>query len=144
MPKKIFQFLTRYNILSISMKWSSSNQSAASLTSYLDPNGSLILFWPRAVAVKSTITVYECIFILLQAYNLLQLSYFSSEKLGRIDGVSGPEGSSPSVANGSYPSVIHPPHLDPELYHLYQDVTICINISVIISTTLAIVALCQV
>jgi len=83
------------------------------------------------------------IFILSGAYNLLQLSYFSSEKLGRIDGVSGPEGSSPSVANGSYPSVIHPPHLDPELYHLYQDVTICINISVIISTTLAIVALCQ-
>ena len=73
-----------------------------------------------------------------QAYNLLQLSYFSIEKLTKVaDGVE-------KKIDGSYSSVLQPPHLDPDVVELYQNITIVVNITVILTSLLAIYSVCQV
>ena len=98
---------------------------------------------------------------LMQAYNLLQLLYFSLEKVTE----EGEGGGTNLTSDQTYPSVIHPPELDPALmtvyrYYIYiyiyiplsiylqissyRDVTISINAAVIVSSLIALAALCQV
>ena len=53
---------------------------------------------------------------LLQAYNLLQLLYFSLEKVTE----EGEGGGTNLTSDQTYPSVIHPPELDPALMTVYR------------------------
>ena len=52
---------------------------------------------------------------LMQAYNLLQLLYFSLEKVTEEG-----EGGTNLTSDQTYPSVIHPPELDPALMTVYR------------------------
>ena len=53
---------------------------------------------------------------LMQAYNLLQLLYFSLEKVTE----EGEGGGTNLTSDQTYPSVIHPPELDPALMTVYR------------------------
>jgi len=81
------------------------------------------------------------IFILSGAYNLVQLLYFLWEKLSILEGGDLEAAVNSVVQNETYPSIIHPPHLDPDVVTFYQNVTILINVSVILASVIAFVAL---
>ena len=81
---------------------------------------------------------------LFQAYNLVQLLYFLWEKLSILEGGDLEAAVNSVVQNETYPSIIHPPHLDPDVVTFYQNVTILINVSVILASVIAFVALFKV
>jgi len=73
------------------------------------------------------------IFILTGAYNLVQLVCIATTELEE----------SRHTVNESYPSILHPPYLDPELVILYNNITMVINVLVILSSLCAPLAICK-
>ena len=73
----------------------------------------------------------------LQAYNLIQLVCIAATKLEEA-------GSQTSLGNTTYPSILVPPSLDPGLVVLYNNITVVINVLVLLSCLTAWLAVCKV
>ena len=73
----------------------------------------------------------------LQVYNLIQLVCIAATKLEEAD-------SEPSLGNTTYPSILVPPSLDPGLVVLYNNITMVINLLVLLSCITAWLAVCKV
>lgn len=76
-----------------------------------------------------------------QGYNLMQLSYLLMEKLEASSEIINQ--TRPVTNQTSYPSVLHPPELDPKLMSVYRDVTIPVNIAIILASVLGLVGACR-
>ena len=76
-----------------------------------------------------------------QGYNLMQLSYLLMEKLEASSEIINQ--TRPVTNQTSYPSVLHPPELDPKLMSVYRDVTIPVNIAIILASVLGLVGVCR-
>ena len=74
---------------------------------------------------------------ILQAYNLIQLVWIATTKLEEAT-------SQEAVGNTTYPSILVPPSLDPGLVLLYNNITMVINVLVILSCLCAGLAICKV
>lgn len=71
----------------------------------------------------------------------MQLSYLLMEKLeASLEIINQTQ---PVTNQTSYPSLLHPPELDPGLMSVYRDVTIPVNIVIIISSLIALLGLCR-
>ena len=73
----------------------------------------------------------------MQAYNLIQLVCIATTKYEEA-------ASQASLGNTSYPSILLPPSLDPALVVLYNNITMVINVLVILSCLSAGLAICKV
>ena len=82
-------------------------------------------------------TVSLTILCSVQAYNLIQLVCIAATKLEEA-------GSQPSLGNTTYPSILVPPSLDPGLVVLYNNITMVINLLVLLSCLAAWLAVCKV
>merc|ERR1712072_1305272 len=76
------------------------------------------------------------IFLLTAAYNLIQLVCIAATKYEEA-------ASQASLGNTSYPSILLPPSLDPALVVLYYNITMVINVLVILSCLCAGLAICK-
>jgi len=76
------------------------------------------------------------IFLLTAAYNLIQLVCIATTKYEEA-------ASQSSLGNTSYPSILLPPSLDPGLVVLYNNITMVINVLVILSCLSAGLAICK-
>lgn len=71
----------------------------------------------------------------------MQLSYLLMEKLEASSEIIN---QTRSVTNqSSYPSVLHPPELDPGLMSVYRDVTIPVNIAILVTSLLGLLGVCR-
>ena len=71
----------------------------------------------------------------------MQLSYLLMEKLeASLEIINQTQ---PVTNQTSYPSLLHPPELDPGLMSVYRDVTIPVNTVIIISSLIALLGLCR-
>ena len=82
-------------------------------------------------------TVSLTILCSVQAYNLIQLVCIATTKYEEA-------ASQSSLGNTSYPSILLPPSLDPALVVLYNNITMVINVLVILSCLSAGLAICKV
>jgi len=71
----------------------------------------------------------------------MQLSYLLMEKLEASSEIINQ--TRPVTNQTSYPSVLHPPELDPKLMSVYRDVTIPVNIAIILASVLGLVGACR-
>jgi len=76
------------------------------------------------------------ILLLSGAYNLIQLVWIATTKLEEAT-------SQEAVGNTTYPSILVPPSLDPGLVLLYNNITMVINVLVILSCLCAGLAICK-
>jgi len=76
------------------------------------------------------------VFLITGAYNLTQLVWIAATKLEEA-------GSDPSLGNTTYPSILVPPSLDPGLVVLYNNITMVINLLVLLSCLAAWLAVCK-
>ena len=74
---------------------------------------------------------------ILQVYNLIQLVCIAATKLEEAGGEA-------SLGNTTYPSILVPPSLDPGLVVLYNNITMVINLLVLLSCISAWLAVCKV
>ena len=71
----------------------------------------------------------------------MQLSYLLMEKLEASSEIINQ--TRPVTNQTSYPSVLHPPELDPQLMSVYRDVTIPVNIAILVSSVLGLLGVCR-
>lgn len=76
------------------------------------------------------------IFLITGVYNLTQFLYFAITKLEEAS-------SDQSLVNTTYPSVLVPPALEPGLVVVYNNITMVINLLVILSSLAAWLAVCK-
>jgi len=76
------------------------------------------------------------ILLLSGAYNLIQLVWIATNKLEAAT-------SQEDLGNTTYPSILVPPSLDPGLVLLYNNITMVINVLVILSCLCAGLAICK-
>lgn len=71
----------------------------------------------------------------------MQLSYLLMEKLEASSEIINQ--TRPVTNQSSYPSVLHPPELDPGLMSVYRDVTIPVNIAILVTSVLGVLGVCR-